>query len=71
MEFFLERFQLYFLYNIKNHGGHAKRLVTDAHPTSTRFHIHVSGKKVRNVTIGGGPPPGDDDDRIYITSRSR
>ena len=39
--------------------------VTGAHPTSTRFHIHVSGKKERTVTNGGGPP--SDDVVMYIT----
>lgn len=68
MEFFSEEFQLNFVYNIKKHGGHAKRLVKNAHPTSTRFHIHVSGKKVRNVTIGGGPP--STDDFAYTSRRS-
>ena len=34
------------------HEYHVKTLVT-SHPTSTRFHIQVSGKKVRTVFSGG------------------
>lgn len=33
-----------------------QRFVTDAHPTSTRSHIQVSGKKVRTVLRGSHPP---------------
>lgn len=45
----------------------------NAHPTSTRSHIQVSGKKVRTVSIGGSsgetladPTPGDAATLLYI-----